>query len=140
MSKCNLLSCGFLALFLTVSCLGFAPVSDSRRTSRLNLALLPATVPLSPPPPAQEIIVQQQQLPSSTGTSTTVPFQVDLRSGSGTSIDSSSVLTSLKERRPPTEEEIAAKKRNFNLIFWGGGFVAPFLATIFYFGFRFWEK
>ena len=25
-------------------------------------------------------------------------------------------------------------------VFWGGGFVAPLLATVFYFGFRFWEK
>ena len=24
--------------------------------------------------------------------------------------------------------------------FWGGGFVAPFLATFYYFGFKFWEK
>jgi len=53
---------------------------------------------------------------------------------------SSSILLSLQERKPPTEEEIAQKKLTFNLIFWGGGIVAPFLATIFYFGFKFWEK
>lgn len=53
---------------------------------------------------------------------------------------SSSQLLSLQERRPPTKEEIEAKKRNFNLLFWGGGFVAPFLATFYYFGFRFWER
>lgn len=52
----------------------------------------------------------------------------------------SSANLALVERKIPTAEEIAAKKRNFNVIFWGGGFVAPFLATIFYFGFRFWEK
>lgn len=46
----------------------------------------------------------------------------------------------LKERKVPTAEEIAAKKRNFNIIFWGGGIVAPFVATVFYFGFKFWEK
>jgi len=34
----------------------------------------------------------------------------------------------------------AAKKRNFNFWLWGGGFVAPFLATFYYFGFRFWER
>jgi hypothetical protein len=47
---------------------------------------------------------------------------------------------SLEERRPPTKEEIEEKKRNFNLWFWGGGFVAPFLATFYYFGFKFWER
>lgn len=53
----------------------------------------------------------------------------------------SSNLLSLKDRPPPpTAEEIAAKKANFNLWFWGGGFVAPFLATIYYFGFQFWKR
>mmetsp|Transcript_26576 Transcript_26576/g.61196 ORF Transcript_26576/g.61196 Transcript_26576/m.61196 type:complete len:140 (-) Transcript_26576:827-1246(-) len=37
-------------------------------------------------------------------------------------------------------EAVEKKKATFNVIFWGGGFVAPFLATFFYFGFRFWEK
>ncbi len=56
-------------------------------------------------------------------------------------LDSSSNMLSLKERPPPpTAEEIAAKKRNFNFWFWGGGFVAPFLATFYYFGLKFWEK
>jgi len=57
------------------------------------------------------------------------------------SIMTSTELLSLKERPPPpTPEEIAAKKRTFNLWFWGGGFVAPFLATFYYFGFKFWER
>ncbi|KAG7343310.1 hypothetical protein IV203_021255 [Nitzschia inconspicua] len=55
--------------------------------------------------------------------------------------ETSSMTVSLKDRPPPpTKEELAAKKRNFNLWFWGGGFVAPFLATFYYFGFKFWEK
>ena len=49
-------------------------------------------------------------------------------------------MLSLQERKIPTKEEIDQKKFNFNVIFWGGGFVAPFIATVFYFGFRFWEK
>ena len=49
---------------------------------------------------------------------------------------SSSTLVSVA----PTKEEIAAKKRNFAFWFWGGGFVAPFLATFYYFGLKFWEK
>ncbi|GMI62627.1 hypothetical protein ScalyP_jg4004 [Parmales sp. scaly parma] len=40
----------------------------------------------------------------------------------------------------PTAEEIAAKKASFNFWFWGGGIVAPFIATVFYFGPKFWEK
>jgi len=59
---------------------------------------------------------------------------------SSTTASSSTMMISVQEYKKPTKEEIDAKKRNFNLIFWGGGFVAPFLATIFYFGFRFWER
>jgi hypothetical protein len=56
------------------------------------------------------------------------------------SAKTSSMLVSLEPIKKVTAEEIQAKKNTFNLIFWGGGFVAPFLATIFYFGFKFWEK
>lgn len=60
---------------------------------------------------------------------------------SESSLNSASNVVALQERKPPpTAEEIAAKKRNFNLWFWGGGFVAPFLATFYYFGLKFWEK
>mmetsp|Transcript_27413 Transcript_27413/g.62492 ORF Transcript_27413/g.62492 Transcript_27413/m.62492 type:complete len:135 (-) Transcript_27413:22-426(-) len=60
---------------------------------------------------------------------------------SSSSITSSTSVLSLKDRPPPpTPEEIAEKKRTFNLWFWGGGFVAPFLATFYYFGLRFWES
>mmetsp|Transcript_10679 Transcript_10679/g.18779 ORF Transcript_10679/g.18779 Transcript_10679/m.18779 type:complete len:138 (+) Transcript_10679:70-483(+) len=56
-------------------------------------------------------------------------------------IMTSTNVLSLKDRPPPpTPEEIAAKKRTFNLWFWGGGFVAPFLATFYYFGLKFWER
>ena len=61
-------------------------------------------------------------------------------SASSSAISSSTQTLSLKERVPPTAEEIAAKKRNFNFWFWGGGFVAPFLATFYYFGLKFWER
>mmetsp|Transcript_23310 Transcript_23310/g.48493 ORF Transcript_23310/g.48493 Transcript_23310/m.48493 type:complete len:260 (-) Transcript_23310:121-900(-) len=61
---------------------------------------------------------------------------------SHTTIGDSSVLTadSLSAKPKPTAEEIKRKKDNFNFWFWGGGFVAPFLATFYYFGFKFWEK
>merc|ERR1719491_1467391 len=54
--------------------------------------------------------------------------------------ESSTLTVSLVERKKPTKDEIEAKKRNFNFWFWGGGFVAPFLATFYYFGLKFWEK
>ena len=78
---------------------------------------------------------QQQQLPAAAVRS---PLQEGVQNYLTSS--SSSQLLSLQERHVPTAEEIAAKKLNFNILFWGGGFVAPFLATVFYFGFRFWEK
>ena len=60
---------------------------------------------------------------------------------STSAIMTSTNVLSLKDRPPPpTPEEIAAKKATFNLWFWGGGFVAPFLATFYYFGLKFWER
>jgi hypothetical protein len=88
-----------------------------------------------------EAVVTQQLSPFTTSASP-LPQNVQnyYSSSSASPLSSTQLLLSLKERHIPTPEEIAAKKANFNLFFWGGGFVAPFLATIFYFGFRFWEK
>jgi hypothetical protein len=49
-------------------------------------------------------------------------------------------VLALQERHVPTAEEVAAKKLTFNLWLWGGGFLAPFIATVFYFGPKFWTK
>lgn len=101
----------------------------------------------SPPPVVQEassttFTTTSNQLSSSAVLNTGVKDYLATGTGTTTSssASSSSIELSLVERKPPTKEEIADKKRNFNLIFWGGGFVAPFLATFFYFGFKFWEK
>ncbi len=74
--------------------------------------------------------------------SQTSALQDGIRDYVASSFEESTTMTlSLKDRPPPpTKEELAAKKRNFNLWFWGGGFVAPFLATFYYFGFKFWER
>lgn len=69
-----------------------------------------------------------------------VSFNSYVSSGSMEKLGGTTTVVALQERKIPTPEEIAAKKRNFNLWFWGGGFVAPFLATFYYFGFKFWEK
>jgi hypothetical protein len=56
------------------------------------------------------------------------------------SLTTTSHVLALQERHVPTAEEIAAKKFTFNLWLWGGGFLAPFIATVFYFGPKFWTK
>ena len=61
-------------------------------------------------------------------------------SSSSASISSSTSLLSLQEIKKVTKEELEQKKMTFNIIFWGGGVIAPFIATVFYFGFKFWEK
>jgi hypothetical protein len=89
-------------------------------------------VPLPPPLPvpmtervSTTIAISQSSIPS------------PLQHGIDNFISQSpSVLVAAK----PTAEEIAAKRLNFNIVFWGGGFVAPLVATVFYFGWRFWEK
>lgn len=94
--------------------------------------------PVAAAPPSvvvtQDVIQQQIQQSS--------PLQDGIRNYVASPFtESTSMTLSLKERPPPpTAEELAAKKRNFNLWFWGGGFVAPFLATFYYFGFKFWER
>ncbi len=91
-----------------------------------------------PPRQAQSLIGSATVSPSSSWlTDGTTAY---LSTTSSASSNLPSVTTSLQERHIPTAEEIEAKKRNFNLWFWGGGFVAPFLATIFYFGPKFWTK
>ena len=45
-----------------------------------------------------------------------------------------------EESRKKSKEQLAEEKKTFAWYFWGGGFVAPFLATFYYFGFKFWEK
>jgi len=45
-----------------------------------------------------------------------------------------------EDSRKKSKEQLADEKKTFAWYFWGGGFVAPFLATFYYFGFKFWEK
>lgn len=131
------LSMFFVALAIASSrAFVFHPTASSRRA--LSTAyLMPVAV--------DQPTIVHQQLPAASPTLSTAelrPMQDGIHQYLTTtpSSTSSSELLSLQERHIPTPEEIAAKKRNFNLWFWGGGFVAPFIATIFYFGFRFWEK
>ena len=122
-----------VCLVVVANTAAFAPKYQAPRKTALNLATMPP-----PPPPSttftSSAALQQPQL-TSQRLQNGVQAYLDANN-----VQSSSVTLSLQERRPPTPEEIAAKKRNFNLWLWGGGFVAPFLATFYYFGFKFWEK
>ena len=120
-----------LVVFATMQCaLAFTTPSSVKNAAFTRLNMVPQA-----PPPAYHV-----QTPSSVTAFTTSSPILNDGISQWSAADSSSVTLSLQERKPPTPEEIAAKKRNFNLLFWGGGFVAPFLATFFYFGFKFWEK
>lgn len=121
----------FLAIASTRAFAPAAPAANRRQqsVSSLSMALV------SPPPPP---VVQNVAMDTTVTTTTTSPLTSGIDSFLAES--PSSNLVALKERKVPTAEELAAKKRNFNLWFWGGGFVAPFLATFYYFGFKFWEK
>eukprot|EP00580_Thalassiosira_gravida_P003880 CAMPEP_0201599420 /NCGR_PEP_ID=MMETSP0492-20130828/877_1 /ASSEMBLY_ACC=CAM_ASM_000837 /TAXON_ID=420259 /ORGANISM="Thalassiosira gravida, Strain GMp14c1" /LENGTH=103 /DNA_ID=CAMNT_0048061987 /DNA_START=201 /DNA_END=512 /DNA_ORIENTATION=- len=97
------------------------------------------------PPPASSAIVApvsvDQQTPIITSSSINDGIGRFIAKEPAHAIMTSTNVVSLKDRPPPpTAEEIAAKKLNFNLWFWGGGFVAPFLATFYYFGLKFWER
>jgi len=110
------------------------------------LAVVSAFAPIVPVAVEVNVAAQQQPLISTTTTTTTLStntLETSVQSflQANNPIDSSTMTVSLKERPPPpTKEEIEAKKRNFNLWFWGGGFVAPFVATVYYFGPKFWTK
>lgn len=97
--------------------LAFAPLQATNgRKSTVGLSMAMLTTP--PPPPAtaleQVFVVQQQQ----SGSSTTSPMQAGAHAYLASQVDTSSLTLSLQERRPPTPEEIAAKKANFNFWFW----------------------
>jgi uncharacterized membrane protein YdcZ (DUF606 family) len=122
-----------LPCLLLVSTMAFAPLHRSnvgRQSSHQHMMLptpLPVVVSMEVPMQLSMPTHQQQH-------------QQPLSQGIHNYLGSSTQTLSLVERKIPTAEEIAEKKRNFNLWFWGGGVVAPFLATFYYFGFKFWER
>ena len=108
---------------------GFVPVVQTNHRS-----MHVQTSAFLVPPPVQHLY----QIPSTTTISQhSSPLTMGIAEFNA---GSSTQVLSLQERRVPTAEEVAEKKRNFNFWFWGGGFVAPFLATFYYFGFKFWER
>jgi hypothetical protein len=142
--------CIVLLIALSVSSLvsAFVPSSPHNRhnNNRMNtLSMMVSMVDLPPVVVAEVVALPASQLFFTTAGSSTV-VESGIRSylsstNAADTVQSSTLTVSLKERPPPpTKEEIEAKQRNFNVLFWGGGFVAPFVATVFYFGPKFWEK
>jgi hypothetical protein len=84
------------------------------------------------PPPVQQLA----QIPQASAVLSVSPLTQGIKDFNA----GSTQTLSLVDRVIPTKEEVEAKKANFNFWFWGGGFVAPFLATFYYFGFKFWER
>jgi hypothetical protein len=122
---------------------GFVSPVERRSATSMSMAVMDA-----PPPPSTAALSTIASF-SFDRRAPIVTTSASLSDGIGRFISqdpTSTILTStnilsLKDRPPPpTAEEIAAKKQTFNLWFWGGGFVAPFLATFYYFGFKFWER
>ena len=131
----------FLSVSLSFSFSSTSSLFVSRPSARSGSGL--QAVLTSSPPPA----IFRTAAPSSSSSAAVLASPIFSSSSSSSfssvsppssfsPVTSSSHLVSEK----PTEEEIAGKKFKFNLIFWGGGFVAPFLATVFYFGPKFWTK
>mmetsp|Transcript_12432 Transcript_12432/g.34503 ORF Transcript_12432/g.34503 Transcript_12432/m.34503 type:complete len:133 (-) Transcript_12432:366-764(-) len=124
-----------ISLWVSATSAFLAPQAQQRRPLPLQALLTVDDAPA--------VMIQQQQQDVQIVTSSSSSLLqggIDSYSQQLNAQESSTLTVALKERKIPTKEEIAAKKRNFNLIFWGGGFVAPFLATIFYFGPKFWTK
>jgi len=111
------LSLLWLTLWLHDNVQAFAPHPMSQRRSKSRLD---AAFQTPPPPPPSSIAV--------TNLDTTIVSTSPLESGIANFVgsqnqnawSSSSVSLSVQEYRKPTPEELAAKKRNFNLWFWGG--------------------
>ena len=133
-----LLVLSFLSVAVHVS--GFVnPLSRHCKTSSMSMALMDVPLPASSAVIAP--ISFDQQMFTTTSSSINDGIGRFIAQEPSNAIMSSTNVLSLKDRPPPpTAEELAAKKVNFNLWFWGGGFVAPFLATFYYFGLKFWER
>jgi hypothetical protein len=139
--------CIVLLVALSVSSLvsAFVPSSPHNRHYNNRLNVLSMMVSMVDMPPAVaapvEVVLQASPSSSSGGSAVESGIRAYLSINAADTVKSSTLTLSLKDRPPPpSKEEIEAKQRNFNVLFWGGGFVAPFVATVFYFGPKFWEK
>lgn len=101
----------------------------------LLLAVILAAVSAFVPPAAIEInVATLQQQPTISSPSVMQDGIQQYLNGPVSPLESSTLALSLKDRPPPpTAEEIALKKRNFNLWFWGkffGGLTSLVLSIL----------
>ena len=125
-------------------------------TQRTNMPMSSLSMALDVPPIITEI---SASTPLVGGASAQLQTGIDVWSASSSSVvlseDSSEDIVAKiaaksaaaneaarakEEARKKSTEQLAGEKKTFAWYFWGGGFVAPFLATFYYFGFKFWEK
>lgn len=120
----------------------FSPLHHGTQQPRISAWKLKMALMVTLPPPAP--VVLQQDISNALWMQDPGVLPSPLKQGIQQHVlattPSSNFLSDLKPRHVPTAEEIAQKKFNFNLWLWGGGVVAPFLATFYYFGLKFWEK
>jgi formylmethanofuran dehydrogenase subunit B len=91
----------------------FVPVSYQQQTSS-RATFLGMLSPALPPAVTETVTI------ASTSTSTAATMASPLQQGVDSYMSrSSSMQVALEERKAPTKDEIEAKKRNFNVVFWG---------------------
>lgn len=136
-----------VSAFTTTPIVGGCVSRAQRPMKTKTMMMMPAATSVEAPPAAMVVdhalvaLTLGQHQPSSPALQAGIGDYLSSAQSENDPMNSNTFMLSLKDRPPPpTAEELAAKKRNFNLWFWGGGFVAPFLATFYYFGFKFWEK
>mmetsp|Transcript_1838 Transcript_1838/g.2788 ORF Transcript_1838/g.2788 Transcript_1838/m.2788 type:complete len:148 (+) Transcript_1838:37-480(+) len=122
------------------------PASLVTKQRRTSLSMLVQPDMPSPPPTAQQVpqgltfTSVSNAYPTSTSTSLNDNIVSWNIKESGNSVTDSSMSVSLQEIKKKTKEEIDKQNRDLAFWFWGGGFVAPFIATVYYFGPKFWLR
>uniref|UniRef100_A0A7S0GP19 Uncharacterized protein n=1 Tax=Proboscia inermis TaxID=420281 RepID=A0A7S0GP19_9STRA len=130
----------FLLLTIAFRCNGFTVPQKNSRLTKTSIFMVEVPPPAQPTfevPPSSHF--QTADISRLTVNDHITKWNTNFEKNTEIT-DSGSTLVSLKDRVIPTKEEVAAKKRNFAFWFWGGGFVAPFLATFYYFGLQFWKR
>jgi len=122
-----------LMALLSVSTNAFVVNTSEHRGSRIVLKMIPVDVPIAD---LQPLLGFSQKVSSNAP----VVMRNSLDSAVSTWISKGDYIDLGENKSKIRNKELEKKKFNFNLWFWGGGFIAPFISTVFYFGFRFWEK
>mmetsp|Transcript_425 Transcript_425/g.976 ORF Transcript_425/g.976 Transcript_425/m.976 type:complete len:132 (+) Transcript_425:213-608(+) len=118
---------------LSVTTNAFVVQTSQRRGSHAALKMIPVDMPIVDHQPPAVFAQQASSIPP-------VIMRSSLDSAVSTWISKSDYIDLGEKKTKIRNKELERKKFNFNVWFWGGGIIAPFIATVFYFGFRFWER